>query len=184
MSSGFGKTVRKYFRKLHRDIGYLLVGLTLIYGVSGIILNFKQKGNDPAYREITIENNLSSNLSVEEFKIDWNANMGDSPVLTRVLVRGKIYQFYVKGGMGYYQPEDGYVFYQVYQERPLVKFMDDIHYNEGKKYTWLGTSFAIAFLFLAISGLVMVKGKRGFKRWGLYFMLAGILLPVLWYFLV
>lgn len=30
---------RKLLRVLHRDIGYLAVGLTLIYGISGIAVN-------------------------------------------------------------------------------------------------------------------------------------------------
>lgn len=36
--------VGKIMRNLHRDIGYLVVGMTLIYCISGVILLFRDKG--------------------------------------------------------------------------------------------------------------------------------------------
>jgi len=37
------KKVQRWFRNLHRDIGYLAVGITLVYALSGFFLSHKQK---------------------------------------------------------------------------------------------------------------------------------------------
>ena len=178
-----GKKIRKYSRILHRDIGYLLVGLTLIYGISGIILNFKKRGVDPAYKETSFVKQIPAFLSIDEFEDHWNKSISDSPKLSRVYPKGEIYNFYIEGGMGSYNPQTGKLSYAVFVERNFVKFINEIHYNKGKRFTWLGTFFATAFIFLALTGLVIIKGKNGFRKRGVYFMLAGIILPVLWYFL-
>ena len=43
------KTLRKWSRILHRDIGYFFIGTTLIYGLSGIALNHMNDWN-PNYK--------------------------------------------------------------------------------------------------------------------------------------
>ena len=43
------KSLSYWFRVLHRDLGYLMVGVCLIYAVSGILLNH-MNGKDPAFR--------------------------------------------------------------------------------------------------------------------------------------
>jgi len=39
------KTLRRWNNALHRDIGYLAFGMTLIYALSGIILNHFKSGD-------------------------------------------------------------------------------------------------------------------------------------------
>ncbi|MFA5651131.1 MAG: hypothetical protein WC914_08305, partial [Proteiniphilum sp.] len=40
---------RKWIRVLHRDLGFVMVGLCLVYGISGILLNRIEK-RDPSYK--------------------------------------------------------------------------------------------------------------------------------------
>ena len=49
---------RKWLRILHRDLGYFIVGITLIYAVSGILLNHRHDFN-PDFRIITKEVKLN-----------------------------------------------------------------------------------------------------------------------------
>ena len=56
------KTLRKWSRILHRDIGYFFIGTTLIYAISGIALNHMSDWN-PNY-SVTLKNfNTEYNLS-------------------------------------------------------------------------------------------------------------------------
>ena len=43
---------RRWSIVLHRDVGYLAVGLTLAYGISGIAVNHRADWN-PSYRKTT-----------------------------------------------------------------------------------------------------------------------------------
>lgn len=174
------KKIRKYARVLHRDIGYLFMGLILIYSISGIILVLKDEEKNPAYREIVIEKTVATNLSIEDFEEQWLDNI-TTHKLTKVYEKDSLYNFYVEGGLGIYNPANGLISYTVYSEREIVKFINEIHYNTGKRFTWLGIMFAVGFIFLGLSGLVMVKGKNGFLKRGIFFVIAGIIVPVLWY---
>ena len=52
-AGGPGAGARRNWRKLnnalHRDVGYLIVGLTIVYGVSGLAVNHRADWN-PSYR--------------------------------------------------------------------------------------------------------------------------------------
>ena len=43
------KKIRKLLRILHRDLGYFIVGMTIVYGLSGIFLNHRHDFN-PDYK--------------------------------------------------------------------------------------------------------------------------------------
>jgi hypothetical protein len=50
---------RWWFRVLHRDVGYLCVGLTLIYAVSGIAVNHVADWN-PNYDTAKVQSNIGA----------------------------------------------------------------------------------------------------------------------------
>ncbi|MCK5032361.1 MAG: hypothetical protein KAS18_01980, partial [Calditrichia bacterium] len=52
-----GKIIRKWNRVIHRDLGYLAVGLTLIYAISGFVVNHVQDWN-PNYEISHIKSNI------------------------------------------------------------------------------------------------------------------------------
>ncbi|GAB1405155.1 MAG: PepSY-associated TM helix domain-containing protein [Lentimicrobiaceae bacterium] len=174
---------RKLLRDWHRDLGYLFVGLTCIYSISGIVLNYKQDGQDPAYKEIVIESTLPSGLSVEEFKQEWTERYSNQVTLNRVIPSTSQYKLFLNGGMGSYDVDNGSLESVYYKEITSLKFMNEIHYNSGKRFTWMSNIFAGSLIFLAISGAIILKGKNGFKRRGVWLMLAGVVLPFVWYWL-
>ena len=63
------KTIRKWNRVLHRDIGYLAVGMSIIYGLSGIALNHLNDWN-PSYNIKHWEIDLESSLNKEDINKD------------------------------------------------------------------------------------------------------------------
>ena len=60
---------KKWNRILHRDLGYIFFGMTIIYALSGIALNHIKDWN-PSYditpKEIQLENVLSRDMIQEE----------------------------------------------------------------------------------------------------------------------
>lgn len=174
---------RKMLRSLHRDLGYFFVGLTCIYALSGILLNVKIEGKDSAYAEIVTEKKLETPCSAEELKSNWNNLFPEGPVLTHISPYKDDYTLYIKGGEGHYSPDKALIHFRIYKERKFIKFINDIHYNQAKRFTWMAHLFAIILLFFAISGLFLVKGKNGLARRGIWLLVAGVLLPIIVYYL-
>lgn len=56
-----------------------------------------------------------------------------------------------------------------------------LHVNRGKgAWTYIADAYAIALLFLAISGMLMVRGRKGLFGRGGVFLLIGVSVPVLY----
>ena len=60
------KRIRRYLRPLHRDFGYLIVGLTFVYAISGLAVNHIDDWNacllytSPSPRDATLSRMPSS----------------------------------------------------------------------------------------------------------------------------
>ncbi len=174
------KTVN-VFRNLHRDIGYLFIGLILIYAVSGIILNMKKNEKDPAYKEISYKESVKKDLMPNDLKKVWSENFEAITTLNRVVPSKDYYRIFLNGGVGTYQPLTGEIQFTIYKKRPLVKAINNIHTNAGKRFTWLANIFGVCMIFLALSGPVMLRGKYGFRRRGWWLISIGLVVPVIIY---
>lgn len=171
-----GNSVKKWLRVIHRDLGFLMVGISLIYAISGILLNH-MNGSDPAYK--TIEDTLifDKNLSTEAVANEWNAK-GDLPKLRLVREGNKSYQVLLDGGVGIYVIETGELSYEHHSKRPFVFWINKLHYNKVGGWTIMADLFAVSLIFFAISGLFIVSRKHGIMGRGKWFLIAGVLIPV------
>ena len=168
----------RILRVIHRDLGFFVVGLTLVYGISGIILNHLGK-NDPAFRTEAATIQLSANLTDAELSAVW---MEDKklPPLKRIMPIDEVHsRLFLEGGTGVYNSSNGSLFYERHQKRVMVYWMNRLHYNKVKGWSPVADFFAGALILLAITGLFMVKGKRGIAGYGKWYLLIGILIPVL-----
>jgi len=172
-------TFTKTMRAWHRDLGYLFIGITIIYAVSGILILLKKDGQNPSYREIVTEKKVKTDLSPDDLKAYWQSNFTDLPELKRVIPVDETYKIYVKGGLGEYEPYSGKVIVKTFKKILVFKFVNDIHYNSGNRFTIMGVVYALVLIFFAISGAIMAKGKKGFMKRGVWFMIVGLIIPVL-----
>lgn len=172
------KNIRKWLRLLHRDLGYFFVGITLVYAISGIILNHKKSRNDPAFKTITIEQQFDKMLTISNFKVEFETKLGDY-TLNKIIPTEQSYQLFIKGGVGTYNLSTGQVFFEIYQKKPLVYFLNKLHYNQKNNWTVVADVFAGTLIFFVISGLFMVRGKNSFLKRGKWFVIAGIVLVII-----
>lgn len=175
--------LRKVCRFLHRELGFLAVGLTLIYAISGVAVNHNSDWN-PSY-ERTIETWTIASPGhgpteeiaprvLEQLALDepvrnvWRA----TPNTLRVIVpSGTIDVDLLTGRVRSDQLEP----------RPVFRDLNFLHLNHGKgAWTWIADVYALILVILALSGIVLVKGKRGLAGRGGVLMAAGVLLPVVW----
>lgn len=174
------KKMRKWLRFIHRDLGYFFVGITIIYSVSGIILNHKKNGEDPAYRTVYESMDLDANFTPEQLANYWKENINEYS-LNRILPEEDSYHIYLKGGLGNYNPISGKLSFEVYKKKQWVYFINKLHYNSKKGWTLMADLFAIAMILFAISGMFMVPGKKGITGRGKWLILIGILIPFLFF---
>jgi hypothetical protein len=166
-------------RIIHRDLGYLMVGVCLVYGISGVLMNHLN-GKDPAYRIEQKNFLLSGNLSKDEFVALWKERK-DVPEINKISDSGNgQYRLMLRGGSGVYDPQTGRVDYEIAERRLLVYWINRLHYNHVKGWSVMGDIFAVSLVFFAVSGLIMVPGKRGIAGRGKWYLLAGLLIPVIY----
>jgi hypothetical protein len=175
---------RKFNRILHRDTGYFFFGMAIIYGLSGIALNHIDDW-DPSY---IIRN--------EKFKLEPNSINRDatrkdiSGLLVKLDIHDPLKQFYypdketlkafTKGGSLTVNLADQSAVYESVKRRQVFFQVNYLHYNNpGILWTYFADFFGGALVFMAFSGIIMLQGKKGFFGQGKWFVIAGILIPVI-----
>jgi len=178
---------RKWNNLLHRDIGYLTVGLTLIFVISGIAVNHIHEWN-PNYK-ITRE---TQNIQFPELLLPEEAKdfllstlkIQEEPESSFRPSPSEIHLFF-EGTTVEANIATGEVMVERVEERAFLHDMNFLHLNHPKKlWTWISDLYALCLGFLAISGLFILKGKKGLTGRGKWLTGIGILIPilVLWFY--
>ena len=174
---------RKWNHALHRDIGFICVGLTLLYALSGIAVNHVRDWN-PNYR---IERSLVAIGPVQPAGII-NADTVHS-IMQRLGEQKYAESFfqpdpenvwiYVEGRVIKAHLPSGKVEQERFERRPFWYPLNFLHLNHAKGgWTWMADLYAVALAFLAISGLLMLR-KKSLRR-GLLLTGVGTLIPVVY----
>jgi uncharacterized protein len=174
--------LRRLLRILHRDLGYFIVGITLVYALSGIFLNHRHDIN-PDYKIITV--NFQTAIGPDT-PVDEQAVKSELGKLEQEVVYKKHYltnqgnlKVFIENGEVVINLKTGEGTLNYLQRRPLIFEMNMLHRaTVGTLWKWVSDGMAVILLFVAVSGLFLLKGKRGFSRWGLWWTVAGIVIPL------
>ena len=185
-----GKIIRKWNRVIHRDLGYLAVGLTLIYAISGFVVNHVHDWN-PNYEISHIKSNVGKiDLSKNDIDISVKKILNrlslPSQYKTTFRPEPKILRIFLKDNTIDVNIETGETIQEIVKTRPLIYEMNFLHLNHPKKvWTYVADLYAISLALLAITGLFVLKGKQGITGRGAWFTIAGFILPIifLWLYL-
>jgi uncharacterized protein len=173
---------RRWLRILHRDGGYLVFGLTVVYALSGIALNHKDDWN-PSYiisrdtftiRLDLLEDAITPDSLELSFKnagsiVRYKAHYRQSPAMLRVFFHG--------GGSAFVDLSDGKTSIEWVKRRPLFFTANQLHYNPGRWWTAISDVFSITLIAVSLSGLFLLRGKHGITRRGGLLVLLGFLIP-------
>jgi len=156
------KSLNYYMRSLHRDIGFLVLGLTIIYSISGIVLIYRETGFLKHVKQT--EKQLSANINESEL-----GGILHIRNMEGLKTEGDVVSF--KNGT--YNKTTGIV---IYSESALPAFLEklnNLHKTSDKGVThWFSTIFAVLLFFLAVSSFWMFKTNTKLFKRGLIF--AGI----------
>jgi hypothetical protein len=177
---------RTLLRAFHRDAGYTAVGLTFVYAVSGLAVNHVAQW-DPNFTTTTATRELGAALSDDDQAAKrWvlgKLGIGDEP--TEVYREGDELEILFEHRTLHVTTATGHLVDEQQRPRFFVRAANWLHLNRGKKgWTYFADSYAVALLFLATSGLFMIAGKKGLFGRGIFFVAAGIAVPVVYLALV
>lgn len=182
------KHFRPLLRAVHRDAGYLAVGLTIIYAMSGLAVNHI-KDWDPNFTEVR----QTLQVPIGELQ----AEPGQSPANDQ-LARSVLHALnWKEPPRSVYAPTadelditfenaDLHVdlkrrvaVHNGQRDRFLLRSANFLHLNRGKKaWTYVADGYALILLTLAVSGMFMIKGKQGLFGRGALLVLLGASVPV------
>jgi uncharacterized protein len=174
--------IRKLLRVLHRDLGYFIVGMTIVYSLSGIFLNHRHDFN-PDYKifsdEFQTKFQNKTNLSETEVKEILQSFEQKVVYKKHYLNNQGIVKVFIENGEVAINPVTGEGAMHYLQKRPIIFGMNRLHKATiGTIWKWGSDLMAVILLFVAVSGLFLLKGKRGFNRWGWWITIAGFIVPL------
>lgn len=178
------KRWRAWLRALHRDVGYLVVGLTFVYAISGIAINHIEDWN-PNFDAVSRQHQVTLPLPA-----------GDEETVARHVldelgIAGEVDYTYYDPGIQLdielaannhtikVDLATGQAFEDLEQPRFFLRVANWLHYNRGKAaWTYVADGYAILLLFLATSGLFMLRGRKGLIGRGAIIVLIGAAVPI------
>lgn len=175
---------RKWNNILHRDIGYLSVGLIIIYSISGIAVNHRADWN-PNYvvnkTEVSFSPVYDTTLTGEQTLEIVKKKLGiDDSVKSFFRPNKKSIKIFCEDKTISADILKGEAEIETVKPRYVIKETNFLHLNNPKKvWTYVADIFAVALIFLAVSGLFVLKGKKGFEGRGKWLMLLGFLIPII-----
>ena len=175
----------RVIRKLHRDFGYLVIGFTIVFAISGIAVNHIHDWN-PNYQIERFEqqhqlsqsaaNDVLNQALISLFAIE-------QPIKASYWEGPQDYKVFLQNGSTLAASfVDNHAVYEKVSERPLLKQFNALHLNEIK-YGWVIFSdiYAGILLFLALSALFMVRGRNSpWKARKGWLVISGILIPTVY----
>ena len=181
---GLAATVRKrwraWLRAVHRDIGYLAVGFTVIYALSGIAMNHIDDW-DPNFHATELTRTIAPIAD----------EVGDAEAVRRIAaaagVTGKPDDVYRAGDEVRLSYPDGTkltaigdtLTVQRRRDRMFFRVADWLHATRGKQaWKFIADVYAALLLYLAISGIFMIKGRLGLRWRGAALITLGLGAPI------
>jgi len=171
---------RPRLRKLHRDIGYLLVGLTFVYAASGLAVNHIEDW-DPNFAQFERTVELAAPLPDDEDAASRQvlAQLGIADQPSDVFLYEHELEIQLDNRSLFVDGEAMTILDRGQDERPVLRLANWLHLNRGKRaWTVIADGYAVLLLFLATSGMFMLPGKNGLAGRGWILVLAGAAIPV------
>jgi hypothetical protein len=178
------KRWRGWLRAFHRDLGYLTVGLTIIYAVSGLAINHIGQW-DPnfttVHRELQIAKipaEMPDDVAIAQAA---KAVGLDDEAIKGAARYGDEIHFEQPGGTVVVYGDSGLVVEDAREARFFLRMANWLHEVRGKKaWMYIADAYACILLFLAIGGMFMIKGKLGLRWRGLILVGAGAMVPTMY----
>ncbi|KAA3660496.1 MAG: hypothetical protein DWQ10_06570 [Calditrichaeota bacterium] len=177
---------RKWNRIIHRDLGYIAFGLTMVYAISGFAVNHIHDWNSNYAIEKVTTNvgpvaDISTAVTPEQVQSVLRELELDGPVQNTFPVEPEKLQIFLEENSVMLDVRTGDAVYEKVSKRPGLYEMNVLHLNKLRgTWTIVADVFAVLLVVLAISGIIMIKGKKGLSGRGKWLTAAGIIVPIVY----
>lgn len=180
LSARIKKRWRAWLRAVHRDVGYLAIGFTVIYAISGIAQNHIEDWGEVSYK--TYEQTKTITPVADDAPDDAAiaavasaANLGTPTSSYRA--GDEVRLEYANGAKATAIGSELTI--QGRERRAFIGAANWLHTARNKKgWRYVSDAFALLLLYLAISGIFMIKGKLGLKWRGALLISLGVSVPI------
>jgi len=185
----FSTFIRKWSRSLHRDLSFFFAGVLLIYAVSGFMLNHKKDFHSdyiirqqpyrltkalPANPEEITREMMVNLLKMAGEEKNYLKHYSPSPGQIKIFIKG--------GSSMTIDTKAGTALYESIRKRPVISSFNRLHYNPSRWWTVFSDIFILSLVVITLTGLIMLKGPKGFwGRGGIEF-ITGLLIPLCFIF--
>ncbi len=173
---------------LHRDFGYFLSGMIVIYALSGIALNHRNDWN-PSFTIIRKEIPTPlpkdhDQITVAALKDLFTENDLDDVYRSHDFPSVGKLKVFTKRGSLFINLDNGTGEYEALKRRPLFYQVNFLHLNPTRSWIYFSDFFCGGLILITITGLVMRKGRHGLKGRGGWLLVMGIAAPVAFLFIL
>ncbi|MBS9767694.1 MAG: PepSY-associated TM helix domain-containing protein [Flavobacteriaceae bacterium] len=174
---------RKFCRNWHRDLGYFFSGLVIIYAISGIALNHIKELDDPDFiltkKEIKLDKVYQKSEITNDLVLHFSKLVAEDDFRIYDFPTPNQIKIYYKNASLSIRFDEKKGIYESIRKRPIIYHANLIHLNRVDYWRWFSDFFALSLILISISGLVMLKGKYGFKKRGYILFILGLIPPTL-----
>jgi len=174
-------TFRSLSRALHRDLGHLAVGLTVVYAASGLAVNHIADW-EPSFQSYQEAHELGGPIagSDDDVAAAVRAKLGvrEAPRDVYRAAPDDLELVFDKRTL-HVNAATGHVLDEGQRPRFFLRAANWLHLNRGKKaWTYVADFYAAALLLLAATGIVLNTGRKGLLGRGGILILVGAAIPV------
>lgn len=174
---------RRWNNILHRDIGYLIFGMTIIYSVSGITLNHMRDWNPNyivTFEDVRWDGGVpAGEITTEQVKSFLDVAGVDEGYKSHYRPDAHSLKIWVQGGSVLLNSHTGEGHVERIKRRPVFYEFNFLHYNPKVLWTWFSDLFSGALIIVSITGLFVLRGRKGITGRGAWLTGLGVLIPLL-----
>lgn len=173
---------RRWNKATHRDMGYLAVALTLVYGVSGLAVNHIHQWN-PNYtkaKETRAIRPIPREQATAAIAAEARAQLRPPGTYKSAFQPDEdTLQLFYKEATYSVDLPTGKVLVEATRPRPVLFAMNQLHLNTPKRlWTWIADLYALALVALSITGMFMLRGENGITGRGAWLVALGAAIPL------
>lgn len=181
MPAEFLTRLRRLNVAWHRDLGYFFSSLIIIYSLSGIALNHVNDWNPDFIiqrKQVQLPKTYTRNEVTGKTVAQFSKLVQEDSYKAFDFPTNNQVKIYYNNATLHIHLDAATGEYESLVKRHVFYETNVLHRNSLKSWKWISDIFAVMLIVISITGLFILKGKFGFKRRGVWFTLAGLLLPL------
>ncbi|MBS1680265.1 MAG: PepSY-associated TM helix domain-containing protein [Bacteroidetes bacterium] len=182
MTREFWRKLRRLNIATHRDVGFFFSSLIIIYCLSGMALNHVDDWNPDFIiekKEIRLPKGYTVSKLTSKVVLEIGKLVNEDTYKVYDIPSPEKIKIYYNNASLLIDLSSGTGAYEKITRRPVFYQSNVLHRNSLNGWKWVSDIFGGMLILISITGLFILKGKKGITGRGKWFIAAGLLLPVI-----